>query len=356
MRKGLITHAIRVPAILRAKRCALAVALLSALLPNIAWATCSWTTLSNGTTADAAQVMNNFDCLAPIANPQFTGTVGIGMSPTESLEVAGSINATSNSANWTTGSSRAFMDYWAAGNLVRIGYAQGASGTPTGIAFYGNGGAEFFRAGSDGSLLINTTTNGGWNGNSKIAAWQPSAGQAVEAYNSSSVGTALNARVDNTAVAFAGFYYNGGSPVGSITTNGSSTSFNTTSDERLKNWRIAQRSYRDVIQQMWVGDFDWKGTGRHDFGIRAQQVYPLYPEAIHKPANDNEEMWQADYARLAPLALWGVKDVYRQQDAQDKRVEALEAQLKSQEQIISALRQSVSDLQAMMRQIKTASN
>lgn len=41
------------------------------------FAACSWTTLTNGTTANATEVMNNFDCLAPLASPNFTGNVGM---------------------------------------------------------------------------------------------------------------------------------------------------------------------------------------------------------------------------------------------------------------------------------------
>jgi len=46
-------------------------------VPAASWASCSWTKLQNGSTADAIQVMNNFDCLAPSANPEFSGQVGI---------------------------------------------------------------------------------------------------------------------------------------------------------------------------------------------------------------------------------------------------------------------------------------
>lgn len=112
-----------------------------------------------------------------------------------------------------------------------------------------------------------------------------------------------------------GLYY-GTSPVGTITTNGSSTAYNTTSDERLKNWSVSQRDYEQVIRQLWVGDFLWKASGRADFGIRAQQAYGLFPEAISKPENDNGQ-WQADYGKLAPLALWGVKDLYKSVDKQE---------------------------------------
>lgn len=42
-----------------------------------AFAVCSWSTITPGTTASATQVMNNFDCLAPLSVPSFGGRVSI---------------------------------------------------------------------------------------------------------------------------------------------------------------------------------------------------------------------------------------------------------------------------------------
>lgn len=53
-----------------------ALLILAASSPG-AQAACSWTTLSNGTTADALAVMNNLDCLAPITTPSLVGAVSI---------------------------------------------------------------------------------------------------------------------------------------------------------------------------------------------------------------------------------------------------------------------------------------
>jgi Chaperone of endosialidase len=52
--------------------------------------TCSWTTLTNGSTADANAVMGNFNCAALLTGAHFTGSVGIGTaSPVSPLEVDG---------------------------------------------------------------------------------------------------------------------------------------------------------------------------------------------------------------------------------------------------------------------------
>lgn len=67
--------------------CAIALLFLCAIAwPGQADAQCaSLTTLMNGTTADAVQVMNNFTAIntncAPLANPTFTGLVGVGGTP-----------------------------------------------------------------------------------------------------------------------------------------------------------------------------------------------------------------------------------------------------------------------------------
>jgi hypothetical protein len=63
---------------------ALCFAILAGVFCSPAFASCPpyRHTLSNGTVADATQVMDNFNdvltCMAPLANPSFTGNVGIG--------------------------------------------------------------------------------------------------------------------------------------------------------------------------------------------------------------------------------------------------------------------------------------
>ena len=70
----------------------LAATISLAALTLPASATCSWTTLTNGSPADAVQLMNNLDCLAPLNNPSFTGSVGIGTTtPNLSMGVVSSV-------------------------------------------------------------------------------------------------------------------------------------------------------------------------------------------------------------------------------------------------------------------------
>ena len=56
----------------------------------------------------------------------------------------------------------------------------------------------------------------------------------------------------------------------------------------------------------------------------AQQTNEFYPDAI-TPGKTDADMWQADYSKLAPLALWGVKDLYKIIDELTTRLAALES-------------------------------
>ncbi|MDE2475957.1 MAG: hypothetical protein KGO48_12970 [Alphaproteobacteria bacterium] len=105
-----------------------------------------------------------------------------------------------------------------------------------------------------------------------------------------------------------------------------SVQYNTTSDERLKDWSVEQRDYRETIRSIWVGDFLWKTDGAAGFGVRAQQAYPLFPYAIKLPARNSED-WEADYGKFAPLALWGVKDLYGEFEAMHAQISTLRREL-----------------------------
>ena len=123
--------------------------------------------------------------------------------------------------------------------------------------------------------------------------------------------------------ALVGFIDGGGVTRGQISwASSTSVQYLTTSDERLKDWSIEQRDYRAAIKAIWIGDFVWKEDGSRGFGVRAQQAHPHFPHAITPPKQKNEN-WQADYARLAPLALWGVKDIYAKIDRLEGEVASL---------------------------------
>jgi hypothetical protein len=103
--------------------------------------------------------------------------------------------------------------------------------------------------------------------------------------------------------------------VGAIVAGATATSYNTSSDERLKE------NFRDfdagqLIDDLWVGEFDWKSDGSVGHGVRAQQAEKVYPQAITAGAAGGP--WAADYSKFVPLLL---REVQRLR----QRVAALES-------------------------------
>jgi len=92
---------------------------------------------------------------------------------------------------------------------------------------------------------------------------------------------------------------------GSVTINGTTTAYNTTSDARLKT---NPRSFDSgsLIDKLNIYHFDWKagGTG---YGVYAQEAYEVFPDAV--VVGNEEKMWQVDYSKFVPLLLQEVKNL-----------------------------------------------
>ena len=108
----------------------------------------------------------------------------------------------------------------------------------------------------------------------------------------------------NSALAhFAATFRNTNGLVGSISTTGSATAFNTSSDQRLKENIVDAPSASDDIDAIQVRSFDWKGDGSHQkYGMVAQELVTVAPSAVSQP-EDPEEMMGVDYSKLVPMML-----------------------------------------------------
>lgn len=104
-------------------------------------------------------------------------------------------------------------------------------------------------------------------------------------------------------------FYNPNGVVGAISTSGSSTVFNTSSDARLKENPRAF-SAGSIIDSIDVWQFDWK-SGGSGYGVFAQQCHGVFPQAITPGDEDltQEEAkpWSADYSKFVPLLLAEIK-------------------------------------------------
>lgn len=106
--------------------------------------------------------------------------------------------------------------------------------------------------------------------------------------------------------------FNNGSNVGSITTSGSATAFNTSSDMRLKqNIRDITNS-GDILDSIKPRIFDWKTGEKDTYGFVAQEMYPIYPQAVFKGddnLNDIKVQWAMDASKLVPILTAEIKSL-----------------------------------------------
>ena len=141
---------------------------------------------------------------------------------------------------------------------------------------------------------------------------------AFEAY----YGVGINAVTATGSLMY--FYYNGGaSPVGSINTNGTSTSFNTSSDHRLKENVVAMTGATARLKQLAPKRFNFIADADTTVdGFLAHEVQSVVPEAITGTHNevdsDGNPVYQGiDQSKLVPLLVATIQEL-------TARIEALE--------------------------------
>jgi hypothetical protein len=151
--------------------------------------------------------------------------------------------------------------------------------------------SEAMRIDSSGNLNVGRTSAGAVNQN------------GVTVYNTGEIYSFIEG---TSSIASMRFYRNtSGTPVvvGSISTNGTTTAYNTSSDQRLKENIADADDAGAKIDSIQVRKFDWKADGSHqDYGMVAQELQAVAPEAVSGDP-DSDEMMGVDYSKLVPMML-----------------------------------------------------
>ena len=231
------------------------------------------------------------------------GSVGIGTSSlTEKLEVNGSINTTNQSNNFATGAYRFFADIVDASKIARIGTASGAntpSGTQGELTFYVNN-TERMRIDASGNVGIGVTSV-----DAKLKVQASSGNTTFNCFNAGSG--------SQTYIAFN--VSGGGTSTGSITTNGSTTAYNTSSDYRLKENVVAMTGATERLKQLNPSRFNFIADADVTVdGFLAHEVQDIVPEAITgtKDAvdDDGNAVYQGiDQSKLVPLLVATIQEL-----------------------------------------------
>jgi hypothetical protein len=91
--------------------------------------------------------------------------------------------------------------------------------------------------------------------------------------------------------------------VGTVKSTVNATSYNTSSDQRLKENIVDAPSASDEIDAIQVRSFDWKANGLHQkYGMVAQELLSVVPDAVAQ-GDTEEDMMGVDYSKLVPMLV-----------------------------------------------------
>jgi len=229
------------------------------------------------------------------ANPDSTpfvvdasGNVGIGCSPSVELEVNGNIRADGIYGQADTNTSIQFPG--------------------SDVITFNEGGSEAMRIDSNGSMHVGVTSGGG----------------------------RVNIKA-STNDFISEFYNQSGGSVGSITTNGSSTSYNTSSDYRLKENITEITDGISRVKQLNPSRFNF--ISDPDIivdGFIAHEVSYVVPESIsgEKDAVNEDGSINPqgiDQSKLVPLLTAALQEVITLIESQQSQIDALTARIEALE-------------------------
>ena len=101
---------------------------------------------------------------------------------------------------------------------------------------------------------------------------------------------------------------------GKISSTSTSTTYSTSSDQRLKE---DEKDFDglDLVSQMKPYDFKWKEDGSRDYGMFAQELVNVVPNAVDVPTKkdgvtvDEDEHYFADYSKLVPVLVKAIQEL-----------------------------------------------
>lgn len=177
-----------------------------------------------------------------------------------------------------------------------------------------------------GYIAMSGASLGGWSSNGNLSVLRSeSSGYAASFHNNyAGGGGALLARIDNTAAALAGFYY-GTTAVGTITTNGTTTAYNTSSDYRLKTDVAPLAGALERVMALRPVQFTWRTSGVADRGFIAHELQDIDPYAVTGEKDAVDEDGQPVYQGIDTSHL--IADLAAAIQAQQTQIYALTQQL-----------------------------
>lgn len=235
-----------------------------------------------------------------------SGNVGIGQpTPTANLHVR------------NTGGNTTFkLEYGAGGTQSNIIGANSemslqVSGSSI-MTFYTNS-AEVGRFNSSGHFLVGCTAVPNVGATPDQYGFSVSAAEVVISKNTSGTTPAIYVKTSSGANKTAITFYNGINQVGSISTSTTNTSFNPSSDRRLKDNITPIVNGLERVSKLKPVDYTWKADGVKDNGFIAQDLLETAEFAnrvnpIGK-AEDGSDLYGVDYMKFVSVLTAAIQEL-----------------------------------------------
>jgi uncharacterized protein YaiE (UPF0345 family) len=102
-------------------------------------------------------------------------------------------------------------------------------------------------------------------------------------------------------------FFRDGTKVGSISVTTTLTSYNVTSDYRLKQ-DFKDYNALDLVSKIKTYDYQWKVDSSRMYGVVAHELAEVIPYAV-KGEKNAEEMQQVDYSKLVPILVKAIQEL-----------------------------------------------
>ncbi|HUM46793.1 MAG TPA: tail fiber domain-containing protein, partial [Chitinophagales bacterium] len=281
---------------------------------------------------------------APSAKLHITGGTDASFTSTSGYLVAGSVSSTNlvlddNEIMARTNGAESALYLQNDGGDFNIHNAQG-SGTQFTVLDNGNVGIGVSSPGS--ALDIQRAASG----TSYVASISNTTNVNTSTDNGLLVKAGHNTFSAAQKSAMIGFQRPDATAIGSVQQSSGGVSFQTTSDERLKeNIRETRFGLKDLMK-IRISDYNYRDDqGTDQTGYLAQQLYDIFPNAVYKGGADAKtDPWMVDYGRITPLI---VKSVQELADENEKLKSENGEQQQQLESLSSKLDEVLNKLQMM---------
>ena len=288
-------------------------------------------TLTNGTTADATQVMANFNCAALLGGANFTGPI--------TATGTGSIVTIQGQSGALTQHAFQYKDY--AGNVLfsvsdwngsysgEINISAPPSQTAGSGINFNSGGSKYglFQMDGGGNMVFRAESSGAgmyFDYNSAGLYFRDVAsGYATRLFIATGGNVGIGTTTPTYLLQVGGTAY--------------ATAWNTPSDSRLKDHVAAVTNGLDLLKQLRPVRFGWIApdkrtvgkdlklpTGEPQVGFIAQEVEKIVPEAVKAPSKGGADSYSMNESSLIPILTAAIKEQQTEIEALKAEVAALE--------------------------------